>query len=99
MNGGWRYAVSLAGGWSLEAHVDGVSGAYINQLQILVVNLLRADDMRCNGKHNFILSTVFRILSKEVLEDRNLREPRITAQRAGFRVLQNSADQIRLAIF
>ena len=55
--------------------------------------------MRNQDKYNLVLGVVGIGLPKQILEDRNLRQPRNSRQRPGLRVFHHAAEQVDFPIF
>src|SRR5690348_1875532 len=71
----------------------------VNRALVDLIHICAANDMRNDGKNDLILPVILAGLAKQVLQDRNLRQPRDAAQRPRLLVFQNSAQQVRLSIF
>src|SRR6266481_284947 len=66
--------------WLSPPQANGGAGAYINQPQILVGDLLCPHDVRCDREDNLAFVPFFTLLAKQVLQEGNFCQPRITAQ-------------------
>src|SRR5467141_1383866 len=85
--------------WFSPPQANGGAGAYINQPQILVGDLLCPHDVRCDRKNDFGFAPSVILLTKQVLQEGNFCQPRITANRVCFFIRQNTAHQVNLTVF
>src|SRR6266576_240212 len=84
--------------WFSPPQANGGARAYINQPQILVGDLLGSHDVRCDREDNLAFDPFFVLLTKQVLQEGNFCQPRITAQRLCFCLLQNATHQVNLTV-
>ena len=75
-----------------------VAAAEVDEPQIVVGHFLRPDDMRRDGKDNFVLPTILILLPEEIFQYRDLRQPGITAERVRLGVFQNPTDQVDFSV-
>src|SRR5256885_12562295 len=65
---------------------------------MLASPFLRPVDGGGNTKNTFFLPPIFGLLSEQIFQYRDSREPGITAQRVTLGILQNATDQVHFSI-
>src|SRR5580704_771890 len=97
-NGG-RRSLARGSGLRLVMELDGLSRADIESALVHLVHISTANDMRHDSEDDFIFRMILRGLTKEILEDRNLRQSRNAGQRLGLLVFHDAAEQVGFAVF
>ena len=70
----------------------------IHEPEIVVGDFLRTNDVRRDGKDNFVLPPIFLLLSEEIFQYRYSGQPGITAQRLTLGILEDATDQVHFSI-
>jgi hypothetical protein len=61
-------------------YADRTAAAQVDQAEIVVIDLQRADDVRSDREDDFVFLPLSILLSEEVFQDRYLRKPRISSE-------------------
>src|ERR1700728_493802 len=97
-NGG-RRSLASGSGLRLVMQLDGLSRTNIESALVHLVYISAANDVRHDGKDDFVLRVILRGLAEEIAENRNLRESGDAGQRLGLLIFHDAAEQVGFAVF
>src|ERR1039457_2606027 len=75
----------------------GVGGADVNRLDVAIVQVLGAHNMRNQGENDFVVVILFGLLGEQIFEERNGRQSWNSRQRLGLSVFKDTAHDVNFA--
>src|SRR5579871_421734 len=95
---GWRRSLSRSCGRAHVTQRNRVGGADIDRPLVHFADEGPANHVRSDGENGLVLSVVLGFLPKQITNDGNLCKAGNAGQRASLRIVEDAADEARLAV-